>query len=441
MAAILALAGCAARDGEPGYRPNVLIILIDALRADRLGVNGYPLPTTPEIDSLAQEGVNFTQAFSHSTWTKPSIATLFTSLYPEQHGLDMVAVEAVGGLATDSLDGQFITLAERFHQAGYVTGAVINQVHLQEKFGFGQGFELFIAQRGRVAPQLNQRMVRWFETLESDRPFFAYLHYLDPHWPYRQRLKKDAPDLGSTAMDVEPPGSAERIPRWRERVTKESDWRALEARYDHEVAYVDRAVGSIVQDLRRLGRFEDTLVVITSDHGEAFLEHGELVHGLAPYDEVIHIPLVLRLPEPLRARTGNLDRPVGLVDLGPTLYELAGLEPTGQEEGRSLASWIRGGRLGDRPIFAQGDGWTAARSLEHKLMTGPKGEELFFALVSDPGEQSPEAGPCSGPCDHLKTRLTAFLEHMERSRYTGEGGQIRLDEDEIEDLRALGYLD
>ena len=157
--------------------------MVDALRADRLGVNGYPLPTTPNIDRLAQEGVNFSLAFSHATWTKPSIATLFTSVYAGQHGVSQVAVVEKEALQAEILASRWITLAERFQDAGYATGAVINQPHIKDRFGFDQGFEFFQSRRGTSASRLNPKLLSWLDTLPpSESPFFAYLHYLDVHW-------------------------------------------------------------------------------------------------------------------------------------------------------------------------------------------------------------------------------------------------------------------
>ena len=310
-------------------RPNVLILMVDALRADRLGVNGHSFPTTPNIDELAGEGISFTRAFAHSTWTKPSIATLFTSRYASQHGLDQVAIDREGSMQTEVLGADHATLAESFRSAGYLTAAVVNQVHITKRFGFDQGFEFFDEWRGMGAPRLNRKFLRWLAAQETDeRPYFAYIHYLDVHWPYTKRDWRRAGSLGSVVLSREPPDAGRQsVSVWAAELDLPGDLEALQARYDHEVAYTDRAVGELVAGLRQLGLLDNTVVVVTADHGEAFLEHGELLHGTAPYEELIRVPLVLRLPTAMRRWVGRSEVPVGLIDVAPTLLDLVGLEP------------------------------------------------------------------------------------------------------------------
>jgi len=235
----------------PAPRPNILLICIDALRADHVGVYGYPMPTTPNIDALATEGIYFSNMVAHSTWTKPSIATLMTSLYSSQHGIHRVAVGPEDALRTEILDDSFVTLAERLTDSGYATGAVINQVHLAERFGFAQGFETYNHNRGKGAFQLNQMLDDWLLSLPGDRPFFAYLHYLDLHWPYNKRLDGMGDAFGSTDMKNQPPRKGIEALAWGQALNDEEDLRALVARYDHELAFSDAGVGDVVQRLRK----------------------------------------------------------------------------------------------------------------------------------------------------------------------------------------------
>ncbi len=435
-----ALAGCS---NSPPHRsqadrPNVLILLIDALRADRLGVNGYPLPTTPQIDRIGAEGVNFPRAFSHSTWTKPSIATLFTSLYPGQHHIERVVVESREGLAGAVLADEFVTLAERFSDAGYATCAVVNQVNLQPKFGFAQGFEHFAALRGKGALGINGRFLQWLDKL-SGRPFFAYLHYLDVHWPYTKRVEGAEALFGDATMRLEPPRQGSRAAEWAGRAGPE-DLRALEVRYDREVAFADRAVGGLAEALQERGRYEDTILVITSDHGEGFLEHGRLQHGYLPYEELLRVPLVIRLPASLRAGTGDVATQAGLVDLMPTLLELAGLEPPSGAEGRSLVAAVEGGELPSRPIFAETAEAVSVRSQRYKLIRLIEGGHEFYDLAADPGETEPWEGPCQGECSALLEQLRRYLEKISQAGKAGIDEAIPLSDQELDDLRRLGYL-
>ncbi len=438
LAAVGVLAAGAGCGRGEAYRPHVVVVLIDALRADRLGVAGYPKPTTPAIDRLAAEGVHFTTAIAHSTWTKPSIATLFTSLYPSWHGLVRVGVEREEGLMTDVLAEERVTLAERFQSAGWATAGIVNQVHLQHQFGFAQGFDHYRSSRGVTAPELNSRFEQWLDQ-RPPGPLFAYLHYLDVHWPYTRTLPGPADRFGPVEMVRRPPKRGDLVAEWARELERPSpDLAALEARYDREVAYADRAVAGVVALLRQRGLYEDVVLVVTSDHGEGFLEHGALQHGYAPYEELIRVPLVLRLPERLRGRTGPVATPAGLIDLLPTLLELAGLEPEPAAQGRSLAPLLRGEPLPERTLFAESVEAVAAHGGRHKLLELIAGERLFFDLETDPLEQRP--GPCDGPCARLARHLEAFRRAAAEALAGQEGGTVPVTPADAELLKALGYL-
>lgn len=423
--------------------PNVLIVMIDALRADRLGVNGYPRPTTPSIDQLASEGVNFTRAFAHSTWTKPSIATLFTSVYPSQHGLDQVATVEREGMGSEVLGSHLTTVAESFQAAGYRTGAIVNQVHITPRFGFDQGFDTYQARRGTAAPRLNRRLLAWLETEDpANRPFFAYLHYLDVHWPYNKLARDRSEDLGSLELTHEPPKKGKQsVEDWVEELELPMDLDALQSRYDHEVAYTDQALGALMTELERLDLFEETIVVVTADHGEAFLEHGNLLHGHPPHEELIRIPLVFRLPARLRKSVGSVESPVGLIDLMPTLLDLAGLEPVPGAQGRSFAPLLRGEDLRDRLVFIETETAIAVRSGERKTIRFADGRLQHFDLVEDPHEQQPGSGSCGEPCAVLERRLADFTAAMAAARQSVSTEVVPLEDQDLEEMRALGYLD
>lgn len=434
----LLVAGCA--PPEPEYRPSILVLVIDALRADRLGINGYPLPTTPNIDALAAESANFRTAIAHSTWTKPSIATLMTSLYPSQHGIHRVADGPEDELRTDVLHEGLVTLAERLQQGGYATGGSVNQVHLQKRFGFAQGFDFYNDRRGRNAFRLNRDLAGWLETLPAGQPFFAYLHYLDLHWPFTLRLPENEGAFGPTEMKNTPPAGGRQVPAWGAELDDEDDLRALIARYDHEVAYTDAGVGDLVERLKSAGLYEDTLLIITSDHGEAFLEHDQMGHAFAPHEELVRVPLVLRQPLAMRRVSGPIDDLVGLIDLMPTLLEIAGLEPEPAAEGRSFAPLLRPRQLGERALFMETYDAIAARTATHKLIRYAGGGHEAYDLVADPGEQHSLDGSCGAPCSELNEQLVEFRARMLASVFAADPDSVELTEEEIEELRALGYL-
>lgn len=439
---LLSLLACGrdAQEIDQGPPPNVLVILVDALRADHLGIGGYALPTSPAIDQLAEEGVTFTSAFAHSTWTKPSIATLFTSLYPGQHGIDRVGIQEGDSYRTDVLYEGYDTLAERFQAAGYSTIGVLNQVHLQSRFGFAQGFDHFEAVRGLGAGKLNQKLLKQLEGAKT-APFFAYLHYLDVHWPYTKRLEGKQGAFGPLRMTSEPPQRGNRVADWIETLESESDLDALVARYDQEVAFVDSAIDDLMRALQAMGLYENTIVVVTSDHGEGFLEHDKLLHSFAPYDEVLRVPLVFRLPESRRTPIPKVDAPAGLVDLMPTLLELANLPPVPQAQGQSLVPLMLGEPAAERWIFAESADAVAVRSNTHKLIRFHDGHLEFYDLGTDPEEQTPRTTACVDLCGQMAEQLVGHQRAMSELRQSGQDGETAiLDEDELEELRSLGYL-
>ena len=425
---------------DSGPPPNVLVILVDALRADHLGVGGYGLPTSPTIDSLAAEGVVFTSAFAHSTWTKPSIATLFTSLYPGQHGIDHVGTQEGDTYRTDVLHAGYDTLAERFQAAGYSTVGILNQVHLQSRFGFAQGFDHYEAVRGMGAAKLNRKLLEQLKGVGT-APFFAYLHYLDVHWPYTNRLDGLEEAFGPLDMVSEPPRRGNRVADWAETLDSPSDLAALGARYDQEIAFVDAAIGTLLQALQEMELYDNTIVVVTSDHGEGFLEHGKLLHSYTPYDEVLQVPLVIRLPQSLLTPVAAVDAPVGLIDVMPTLLALASLPPAPQAQGRSLVPLMEGEQDAERMIFAESAEAMAVRSSTHKLIRFHDGHQEFYSLESDPDEQSPDTGACNDLCAQLAELLVGHQQAMSELRLLSHDGETAiLDEKELEELRSLGYL-
>lgn len=442
LALLMFMQGCG-REAPPvelGSPPNVLVILVDALRPDHLGIGGYDLPTSPTIDGLAEEGVVFSSAFAHSTWTKPSIATLFTSLYPGQHGIDRVGFQAGETYSTDVLAEGYDALAERFQAAGYATIGVVNQVHLKPRFGFSQGFDHYQAVRGVGARELNKKLLRQLRTLNSP-PFFAYLHYLDVHWPYTRRVRDKLDTFGDLTMVSEPPSRGNLVDAWARDLDSEADLEALKARYDHEISFIDNAIRELMARLRGMELLENTIVVVTSDHGEGFLEHGKLLHSYAPYDEVLRVPLVFRLPPELLSPVSEVAAPVGLIDVMPTLLELAKLPPSPHAQGRSLVPLMKGETTTERWIFAESAESVAVRSSTHKLIRFHDGSLEFFDLVSDPGEQRPHTGACIDRCGQLAEQLVGHQQAMAELRELASSGETAiLDEEELEELRSLGYL-
>lgn len=342
---LLALCGAAgllagppalAESETPG--PNILVILIDALRADRLGAYGYRRDTSPRIDALASESIVFGDAYAQSPWTKPSIPSLFTSLYPVQHGVYEGEAHVGGGrLESDVLDDSFTTLAEVFASAGYETLGLVNNAHLEAEGGFAQGFDRY--EHGSfTAAEINAAFLEFLDAREDDRPFFAYLHYLDAHWPFhpespfRERFVGESPEASLFDRDSWK-GLRERINDASLELT-EVDRARLQDQHDGGVGQLDHRLGQLFDALQAQGLLDQTVLLLTSDHGEELLDHGAVGHGGTLYREVIEIPLMIRLPGGADAQQSA--RVARLLDVLPTLAALAGVEPPAEIEGRDL---------------------------------------------------------------------------------------------------------
>jgi len=350
--------------------PNVLFILIDALRADHLGCYGYDRDTSPIIDEIAESGVTFENARSQASWTKPSIPSIFTGLYPIGHGVFTGSTrEEDGRLTSDTLRDEFVTLAEMFEGEGYTTGAFINNVQIRAALGFDQGFAVYKEGLGN-AGQITDEVVDWMKGLGSD-PFFAYVHYLDPHWPYTP------PAEFLEAFPVEARGDLDfNASNWKtlEKSIKEkrfepsnADLDAMQSLYDAEILFTDSQVGRLLAELEQIGRLENTVLVITSDHGEAFMDHGGIGHGTDLHRELLHVPLIVKVPG-VRAR--RVDDPVELIDLMPTLAEVTGRVMPVDVAGVSLASVMNGQSVPERATFADhrpgGSRGRIEQSVEHE---------------------------------------------------------------------------
>jgi arylsulfatase A-like enzyme/Flp pilus assembly protein TadD len=390
--------------------PNVLLVTIDTLRADRVGAYGYALARTPAIDALAREGVLLEDAVVHVPQTRPSHASLFTGRYPFEHGLRDNAAGPLGA--------KWPTLAERLRAAGYDTGAVIGAYPVSRPSGLDRGFVFFDdpfggherattreARSERRAAEVVDRATAWLQRPHRG-PFFLWVHLFDPHAPY------------------EPP----------------PPFAALFAKrpYDGEVAYADAQLARLLETLDTGGRRESTLVVVTSDHGEGLGEHGEDEHMLLVYDSTLRVPLVLRWPGQLPAgtRVGGQFRGV---DLLPTLLDLVGLPPVATS-GASRAAQVRSGRpIPDNEAYAESlyghlhYGWAPLRALRAegwKYIEAPHAE--LYSLREDRGELRNRLDDRGSVAEAMRGRLAALD--------AGDAVSPAVDPSSAERLAALGYV-
>ena len=435
VAAVL-LAAC-----QRAPRPDVVFVLVDTLRADHLGCYGYARPTSPNLDALAKGSVVFDSAISSATWTKPAIASLFTALYPSEHGIVQQLDEADPDLVDQVLPSSLPTLAERFHAGGFATLAVVHQPNLSHATGFDRGFQVFDHQRKVDDFGLVQSLLAHLDQLSGDRPVFAYLHLLDVHWPYTERLS----DLALDAFGPIDPKDRVHAERAAVRHSRRHRWRHLdlptvEAYYDHGVAWDDRAIGELIAGLERRRRWRKTLFVVAADHGEGFLEHRRLEHGFEPYRELTHIPLLMHFPEGSHVAPGRRRSVVSLTDVGPTLLELAGLPPWDDVTGRSFVEVVHGREDDRRSALIEMEKARAVRTLDSKLIVRRSGRLEFYDVAADPRElHNLTHHNCEGRCRETFQRLRRIDAGL-KPPLKAEGSAVRFDPEDLEELKSLGYL-
>ncbi len=394
---------------------SVLLITMDTTRADRLGCYGHPAAATPHIDALAAEGTLFRRAFAHTPLTIPSHSTIFTGQYPDRHG--------VRDNGDYFLSDQATTLAERFDAAGYDTAAAVSAYVTNHKWGFGQGFDVYldhIASTGEMEASAWTAERRGAETVDDllgwledrdDTPFFAWLHLFDPHHPYDP-----------------PPPFDERFP---------------DKPYLGEIAYMDAQIGRVMEALRSAGLDDDTAVVLVGDHGESFGTHGEHHHGMFVYNATVHVPFVIRPPG--GGAGGIVDEPVGLIDVAPTALALAGLPAPAEADafdGIDLSPCLDGAAPPHRTLYGESQyvryhyGWSEQRmAVDWPFKYIGSTRPQLFDIDADPGETDDLLARRTD----VAARLRAFITRRESaaSAPTAAGA---IDDAMAAQLQALGYV-
>ncbi len=350
--------------GAPPERPaNIILIVVESLRGDHVGCYGYTRDTTPATDALAADGIQFRRAFASSGWTMPSVMSLMTSLPPSEHG----AVSYRHALAAERT-----TLAAELKRGGYRTAGIVANPTLSGEYGFRRGFDLYAdftilcdspidaaAGYGKTEPgrarstsaETTRLAVPWLAARKADpsTPFFLFLFYFDPHYDY-----VPMPPYDALFTDRQYAGTQKGrgIPQLRGSRIDAADQAQIMALYDGEIRCVDDQIGRLLSELRRLELYDNTLILVTSDHGEEFWDHGGTAHGHTLYEELLHVPLVIRLPGGRHSGL-RIDTNAGLIDLMPTILEVVGLPVPAQCQGRSLMPCLSGDGPSDVPLIAE----------------------------------------------------------------------------------------
>jgi arylsulfatase A-like enzyme/Flp pilus assembly protein TadD len=419
IAVLAVVAGSAAwylyrRPSHIGGIRNVVLISIDTCRADHLSCYGFKRATTPHIDAVARDGVVFQQALSPVPITTPAHSSMLTGTYPPTHGVRLNN----GQRLADSN----VTLAESLRQAGYQTAAFIGGFPLDPQFGLNQGFDTYNSEftvksetssshSERSAEEVSLPALAWLDHNHA-KPFFLFLHYYDAHLSY----KPPEPFATTFADDL----------------------------YAGEIAYVDRWIGQVVDRLHALHAYDDTLLIITADHGESRGDHGERAHCIFIYQSTQHVPLVIRAPHGASGR--RIDTPVSLVDLVPTVLDLCGLQPPERVQGVSVRAGLEGRPLPgrSRPLYCESleaaqfqcSGLTGLREGSWKYIRAPRQE--LYDLSKDPGEARnviEQEGP-------VALRLRESLETLlqEYASAASPPDAAAADPDAVKRLQSLGYV-
>jgi len=397
----------AAKPARPA-RPNVLLIVMDTTRADRCSVCGYERPTTPRLAEFAKDGVVYRDAWTSANWTGPSHASLFTGLAPERHGFH----EGTRSFLAEGAD----TLAIRLGRAGYATGCFTNNVTVSPEFGLVQGFDTFVPlfeRRGRAVPwarETHAEAAAWARTQARDgKPFFLFINDMETHLPY-------VPPADAAARFVRGTPAADDVDAARkfgypqflgydlgvEKLT-DPQLRLLSDLYDAEVATLDAEIGDLLDTLRREKILDDTLVVVTADHGENIGDHGLCEHSFGMHRTLLHVPLVVRLPGKFDGGR-VVDDVVRIEDLYPTVVEACGADVPAGLDGASLSSDVAGrvaaARQPSRAEYASrfaehypgADATKLLRAIDSAydgrfhLLRYEDGVEELFDVKEDPGE-------------------------------------------------------
>ncbi len=428
---------CIRDGGAATARPSMILVIIDTLRADRLGTYGYPRATSPRLDAFAKQSVLFENAYSQAPNTPPSVAAILTSLYPSMHHLTGNG---------DRLSDEAQTLPERLGAAGYRTAAFVDGGFLRKEYGLDQGFETYDDEADGFADVLPAAK-SWIDA-HADAPFFVLLHTYDVHapyedtpLPYRDAFLTVAYDGDLRSIDLD------KIQRKAlARTVTPLEVRYFSDLYDGGIAHADALLGAFLDDLARAGILDRLLIVVTADHGEEFMEHGVMLHWKL-YRTVTHVPLLIRFPG-ARAGGMRISDIVRSIDIAPTMLDAAGVRAHRGMEGRSLLPRVCGHPLHEAAALSEvtwndtergyyAGAWHAVGNL------ATKHAELYDVSV-DPLEQNNVALRYGSQTKQLgalaSARLAAARERATLPDKTTlvAGG---VDAKTVESLRALGYVD
>ena len=428
---------------------NIVLITIDTLRADHLSCYGYDRETSPNIDNIAKQGILFKHAIAPSSWTVPSMVSLFTSVYPVNHGVIHGIAPRSNPRKQQIFSKELTTLTEAIKSYGYTTFGVASNIHLSEKFGFARGFDYFKWLSGLPAHAVNESVDSWESEIKNSDKFFLWVHYFDPHSPYFPRTpwieqyKSPTSTQGLDFYKKSFPQLKKLIPLLKNDPQILSNFVGL---YDCEINFVDFYLGKLIT---KYEFNKNTLLIITSDHGESFLEHDQLGHGNNLYQETIGIPLIVKLPYSSKRKV--VEKNASLIDIMPTVLGLINANSPDQTLGKSLVKrngllyWLKKTLLGkdtrnvNYSELDESDPLKTIITPQWKYIYNYRdGTEQLYNNTSDPLESNNLITKEAEQTDRLREQLFQWV--ATAKRYLPQKKRIELSPEEEKKLRDLGYI-
>ncbi|HXV60057.1 MAG TPA: sulfatase [Vicinamibacteria bacterium] len=436
---------------RPPPASTIIVFVLDTVRLDALGAYGNPLDPTPHIDALAEDGVRFDQAISSSGWTLPAVGSLLTGTWPTIHG-------AIGqGIMLRPLRPEIKTAPEVLRANGYRTVGIANAAFVSPMVGVDRGFDVFehrysYNHDARDAQLVVDLAIRELHARPGE-PTFLFIHLFDPHLDY-------APPAGFDTRYTEgrasppPPITMEICQEMqtgdsRQEPPVPEDIAYVRGVYQGEISFMDAEVGRFIEELKSLGLYEQSTVILTADHGEEFWDHDGFEHGHTLYDELIRVPLIVKLPSDVDVARDVVSEPVRVLDVMPTVFDVAGIEKPATFDGESMMSSIRGEPSSRRPVFAESTlygpervAWRTERyKYIHDATAGREGIGELYDWQEDPGEMRNLADERPELALQMRSELFDFYSQLrDRARSMAEPDFVNLSPVRIEELRSLGYV-
>ncbi|MDP8249014.1 MAG: sulfatase [Candidatus Tritonobacter lacicola] len=439
-------------------RLNVILIVVDTLRADHLETYGYSRNTAKNIAKLAEDGILFKNAIAPASWTRPSIASIMTSMYPSSHG-------AVGRMG--ELDDKYLTIQEILKEHGYATVGFNSNGNAGKFWNFDQGFDFFNhapMTRGykgeklqSPASSITDRGKAWVYDNPTERPFFLYLLYIDPHAPYFT----DEEFQFNKSYKGKNNGSLEQLKEidWNRRLSEDGqeipgimeECNYVKDLYDAEIAYTDKHIGRLMGFLHEFNLYENTLIILTADHGEGLWDHDNRGHGEDIYQEQLHIPLIIRCPGIKGGK--RISNYVSTIDILPTVLDIVGIRPPAHFQGVSLLPMMLGKRAKEGVLLVEEqlderdftgvikDGWKLIYDRAHDSYE-------LYDLRKDRKEKQNLANSNDHSIEKIFRNLSLILhkkteenkEIRNRMKPSEPAQEREIPEELKEKLRALGYI-